>query len=57
MTSMLSPMPVKESVSSCLRPARSISEAATTVPTTLVTPTAALASAAEAMPACTCVGA
>lgn len=50
--SMDRPMPPKESASSCLRPARSISEAATTVPTTFVTPTAALASAALAMPAC-----
>ena len=44
--------PAKERPSSCLRPARSMSEAAMTVVPTLVICTAALASAAFVMPAC-----
>ena len=45
--------PVKLSVSSCLRPALSIRVAAMTVPSTLMAPTAALASAPDVIPACT----
>ena len=43
---------MNDRLSSCLRPARSMSEAATTVVITLVICTAALASAALVMPAC-----
>ena len=43
---------MKDRFRSCLRPARSMSDAATTVVITLVICTAALASAAFVMPAC-----
>ena len=52
MASMDSPMPVKLSVSSCLRPALSMRKAATTVPSTLMAPPPAQARAPDVKPAC-----
>ena len=52
MHSMAAAWPRKLTMRSCLRPARSTSAPATSVPSTLMAPTPALASAPDSMPAC-----